>query len=376
MRIFGMRPSIYCISTDRQVRDALRAVAEDCNADFRPYGTVEDLLSNSEALTKFAVAECLVADDDALPAEALRTAGIAMPVVVIATGADPGDALRVLGPAGWAVVAAPVAPPALDAAVRRALDYDRWRRARAGDGGADHRARRPNLDDALRKASAVELSAQLLHELSQPLTAINAWAGACQRQVATTGGEAADALTETLDLLVGEARRATEILRAFRALSRHVEPERASVDMNASLIAMSELLADEALTNGIDMRLDLAPDLPAAVADGGFVDLALFILCRNAIEALAGCRNGVKILTLRSHAGENEIHVSISDTGPGLDEATVGRLFKPVASTKPNGVGVGLAACRSALEALGGRLWLELNTTDGASFAFALPLSG
>ncbi len=368
-----MRASIFCVSKDRSVREALRAIAPACGAALRMFATPDEFVAHHPAISGGAPAECLVADADAAGARfaaALRAGGVKMPVVLIVTGdADPRAALGALGHGGWAVVEAPVTADALEAAIRRALDYDRWRREESRVRAL--RARAVKLSDDLRKASAVELTAQLLHELSQPLTAINAWAGVGLNQA--RAGASGAALAEPLELLARESRRATEILRAFRALSRRLEPEIGPIDLNAALVSVAELVEGEAGAAGIDVRLMLAPNLPAATGDAALVELCIFILCRNALDALIERPVGRKEIALRSAARGEELVATVSDTGPGLDEAMLDRLFKPLASPKTNRVGIGLAVCRTMLEALGGRLWLESNTPDGASFALALP---
>lgn len=321
------------------------------------------------------MAECLIADADATGASvagALRAAGNGMPVVFVLNPSDPRAAHDAFRAGAWAMVDSPVAADALERAVNRALDYDRWRRN--GAHAAARRARAAKLADDLRKASAVELTAQLLHELSQPLTAINAWTGISLNQA--KGGADPAALVEPLDRLAREAKRATEILRAFRALSRRLEPEIVACDLNAALAAIVELIEPEAAENGIDLRLIFGRNLPAASADPAMVELAAYILCRNALDVLIERPAGrPRRMVVRSRTEGAEIVASVSDSGPGLDEAMLDRLFKPVASPKTSRSGIGLAVCRAMLEALGGRLWLESNTSDGASFAFALPRS-
>ncbi len=373
-----MRPSLYCVSEDRSLRMATGAIASRRGAQFRVFATPEEFLAHYALRADEAPAGCLVAEGDML---ARRDAAFAvalrkqadLPVVVIAGTADPRATLVALGPGGWAVLDGPAAPAALDAAVTRALAYDRWRRDDVAS--AAGRALGARLRDDLRRASAVELTAQLVHELSQPLTAINAWAAMCQANVKTAGA-AAEALERPVELLVRESRRATDVLRAFRALARRREPEIAPCDLNAALTAVAALVEEQARTHGIDLRLVLAPHLPAADADPTFLELAGYILCCNAIDALAERPGGRREIVMRSFAAGGEVCASVADSGPGLDESALDRLFKPVASSRPNHLGIGLAVCRTALESLGGRLRLENNTADGACFSFAVPAAG
>ena len=101
--------------------------------------------------------------------------------------------------------------------------------------------------------------------------------------------------------------------------------------------------------------------------------MVALILCRNSLDALESHDAMRKKIEISTHAGNgSRITVSVHDTGPGVDRETAGRLFEPLWSTKPHGAGIGLALCRTVLEGLGGRLWLEHNAPTGATFAFEL----
>ncbi len=371
-----MRASLYCVSEDRALRTETGSVASRRGAQLRVFATLDEFLAHYTTYADAVPAACLVTEGDLLArhdaafAAALRKIAT-LPVVAVAGAADLGRTLAVLGPGGWAVVDAPVKPEALDRAVDTALAFDRWRRGAAG--AEERHALTAKLLDDLRKASAVELTAQLVHELSQPLTAIHAWAGICRANLKPES-DAVAALAEPVERLVHEANRTTEVLRAFRALARGLEPEIGPCDLNACLDEVAKLAAEETVSHGIDLRLVLASHLPEASADPAFVKLATYILCRNAIDVLADRPGGRREIVIRSFAADGEVAASVADSGPGLDEAILDRLFKPVASAGTRRVGVGLAVCRTAVELLGGRLWLEANSADGACFKFALPV--
>jgi signal transduction histidine kinase len=113
--------------------------------------------------------------------------------------------------------------------------------------------------------------------------------------------------------------------------------------------------------------------VPPVLADPDLLALAVFILCRNSLDALGlsdGARKEVHMMSRVMPDGC--VRVLVRDTGPGLDAESVETIFEPLSSTKPHGAGIGLAVCRAMLEGLGGRLWLESNTRSGAAFAFDL----
>ena len=234
------------------------------------------------------------------------------------------------------------------------------------------RERRAKLNQMFRRSSATFLATALVHELSQPLSAINSWSHSCLTLTGETSG-ANEKLAERLGFLANESRRATDIIRHFRTLMNRWAPEIADVDVNAVLSSVAELIDEEARAAGATISLALNPALPAARANWDLISMVAFILCRNSLDALESHDAMRKKIEVSTHTGnDSRIAVSVHDTGPGVDKETAGRLFEPLWSTKPHGAGIGLALCRTVLEGLGGRLWLEHNAPTGATFAFEL----
>ena len=233
--------------------------------------------------------------------------------------------------------------------------------------------RRTRLIQALRISSASYLTTALVHEMSQPLTAINAWATACLRLM-KEDEIPREKLAERLGSLVQAAERATEVIRNFRRILNRRDPEFCEIDINRVLEEVAALLRKDAEECGVSMRLRLAPDLPFVRTDLHLLEIAVFVICQNSLDALKFRDRAFPDILVESRASDaRTVEVTIADNGPGLDEQAMDHLFQPFASRKPDGLGVGLAMCHEIFEALGGRIWLKSNSGDGACFAFALP---
>jgi two-component system sensor histidine kinase DctS len=223
----------------------------------------------------------------------------------------------------------------------------------------DKATERAKLEQMLRRLGATFLTTKLIHDLSQPLTAINTWSSACLR-LAKEAPEMPPDLAERLGFLAIEARRATDIIRDFRAIVHRHLPDLAGVDVNTVISNVADLLDEEARAAGAAISVFVEKRLPPVLADPDLLALAVFILCRNSLDALR-----------LSDCARKEVHM-MSRVMPDLDAESVETIFEPLSSTKPHGAGIGLAVCRAMLEGLGGRLWLESNTRSGAAFAFDL----
>ena len=234
-------------------------------------------------------------------------------------------------------------------------------------------ARRARIEHMLRRSSATFLATTLVHELSQPITAINSWSAACLRLMSEEP-DGREKIAERLGFVTAESHRATNIIRAFKAVVHRQIPELVDVDVNEVLSWVADLVAEDAQTAGIALSLVRADLLPPVRADQDMVAIAALILCRNSLDALKFHDGACKQLEIVSMAVENSgVVVMVRDTGPGLDRESAARLFEPLSSTKPYGVGIELPLCRALVEGLGGRLWLEKNAPSGATFAFELP---
>jgi PAS domain S-box-containing protein len=219
-----------------------------------------------------------------------------------------------------------------------------------------------------------EMVASLAHELSQPLTAIINYAHGCVRRALVPDAKAMQ-LMEPLKQIVVQGQRTAAVVQHLREFVMKREPQRESSDINHLVAQAASLAAGEANRRGVSVALELAPNLPHVYVDGIQIEQVVLNLVRNGAEALANTDVPTRELRLRtSLTDRHEIETSISDTGPGLSPDLSAKLFEPFFSTKPNGVGLGLAISRNIVESHGGRLWVTPNTDRGVTFHFTVPI--
>jgi two-component system, LuxR family, sensor kinase FixL len=232
---------------------------------------------------------------------------------------------------------------------------------------------RSQLARLSRIAVLCELSGAVAHEINQPLTAIANYAYACVRLLrsgATTQAEALEAMTR----VAAEAERAGEVVRKMRSFVRGDEGQASALDVNYLVREVLRLAAPEARQSGVVLEVDLVEDLPAVFADSIQIQQVLLNLVRNAVEAISSAdsiQREVRIATRRTDPGAVEI--TVTDTGPGVPETDLEKVFEPFHTTKADGVGIGLALSRSIADAHSGKLWASLPAGGGAAFHLRLP---
>lgn len=227
------------------------------------------------------------------------------------------------------------------------------------------------LAHVLRVAAMGEMAAQLAHELSQPLGAVANYAAGARRRLQAGAVPAAD-LIDVVERIAREALRGGAIIRRLRELLQKTEPHRVPVNLNALVRDVAELVEGEARERGIAVHLILHPDLPVIDADAVEIEQVLINLTRNAVEAMQRADGAGRTLSIETRRGERRgVEVLVRDTGPGLagDPAAI---FEPFYTTKPGGLGMGLAICRTIVELHGGTL-AATSSPQGATFRFTLP---
>ena len=218
-----------------------------------------------------------------------------------------------------------------------------------------------------------QMSSQIAHELSQPLTAINALSSAL---VKLFEAEAAsiDETRDTLREISGQAKRARDIVIRLRDFVRKSELQFAAVDLNDTICTVLRLANVESRHRGMTVELDLAEGLPEVDADRILIEQVLLNLVRNAVDAMDSLAPERRRLRLSSAMLSDEaIRITVADSGPGLTEEYLPELFQPFFTTKSDGMGMGLAITRSIIEAHGGTIEADQNPGGGALFRFILP---
>jgi C4-dicarboxylate-specific signal transduction histidine kinase len=217
-----------------------------------------------------------------------------------------------------------------------------------------------------------ELTASLAHEVNQPIAAAVTNANTCLRWLSREPPDVEQARAAAMRI-VKDSTRAAEIISRIRLLFKKGTPQRGLVDVNEVVREMIALVRREASRHQILIESELAGNLPQAVGDRVQLQQVLMNLMMNSIDAMKNV-DGTRELAIKSQQTENEqVLVSVNDTGMGLPALQTDLIFKAFFTTKEQGTGMGLSISRSIVESHGGRLWAAGNSPRGASFCFTLP---
>jgi signal transduction histidine kinase/CheY-like chemotaxis protein len=216
-----------------------------------------------------------------------------------------------------------------------------------------------------------ELAASLAHEIKQPIAAAALNAQACTNWLHRDAPDVTEASKAAL-AMVAAAARAGGIIDRVCSLYRRGTPERNLVDLNDIVREMSVLLADVANRNAISIRTELDPELPTTIADRVQLQQVLMNLMLNGIEAMQDTCGELTVASKRTE--DDQLLISVSDTGIGLSIDEAERIFDAFFTTKPQGTGMGLSVSRRIIASHCGRLWASPNTGRGATFQFTLPV--
>ena len=225
---------------------------------------------------------------------------------------------------------------------------------------------RQGLAHAARVLAVGELAGSLAHELNQPLTAMVTNAQAAQRlirQPAPALGE----LQEILMDIVQDGKRGADVIRGVRGLLRRADSDQAAVDVNTLVREVAGLLRSDAILKGISVRFEMSPDLPPVLGERVQLQPVILNLFMNAFEAMGGAPDGPRELVARTRRGPASVEFLVSDTGPGLSEETVDRMFE--------GLGPGLSISRTIVGAHSGQIRAIRHVDRGSTISVTLPVS-
>ena len=229
------------------------------------------------------------------------------------------------------------------------------------------------LAHVTRMATLGELTAWITHEVNQPLTGIVTNGAACLRWL-DKAPPALDEARRSVEDMISDARRASEVIHSIRTLSKKTDAEKVPLDINDVVREASRLVQREAITHGASLRLELAQELPSILGDRVQLQQVIINLVINAIQAMASVTDRPRILLIRSQQSEDgRVLVAVRDSGTGIEAESVNKLFKAFFTTKPSGMGMGLSICRTIIEAHSGQVSAANNSGPGATFQLILP---
>src|SRR5215470_9917882 len=241
--------------------------------------------------------------------------------------------------------------------------------------GAERREREAQAQaaHAARVGTMGVLAASLVHELTQPLAASLANAQTAAELLAQALPDLAE-LRATVSDIVADDRRIIELIQQLRRFLRRGDVERSNLDLGDVVDEILRLAGSGAAEKGVLVTVDIPPRLPKLVGDRVQIQQVLLNLLLNAIDAAGASESKPGRVSVVARPSDSGVSVEVTDTGPGMDEQTLARIFQPFFTTKPGGMGLGLAISRSIVAAHGGTLEVRSTPGRGTTFRIELPL--
>jgi C4-dicarboxylate-specific signal transduction histidine kinase len=238
---------------------------------------------------------------------------------------------------------------------------------------ADASRQRAELTHAARLSTVGQLTAVVAHEINQPLGAILSNAEAAELFLDADPPQL-ERVRHILQDIQHEDQRASAVINEVRALARKQSPESRTVELNDVVMGVMPLVEADARRRGVEVELDLDGELPTLHGDSTQLQQVVLNLALNALEALGPSGAGDRRVRIRTRATDAQLELTVSDTGPGLADEIVPRLFESFFTTKAGGLGLGLSIVYSIVAAHGGRVTAENNHNGpGATFRVSLP---
>ncbi len=242
---------------------------------------------------------------------------------------------------------------------------------------------RKQAEEALHKAQAElahvtrvmtmgELVASIAHEVNQPLGAIVTNGHACVRLLSREVPDL-DKSLEVIGRMIRDGMRASEVIKRIRDLLHKTPAERIPLNINETIQEVIALVSSDVRRNKVELKAELAADLPPVVGDRIQLQQVILNLILNAKDAMSDVQTSPGKLQITSRKNNGGVVVAVRDTGHGLAPKDVDRIFDPFFTTKPEGTGLGLSISRTIIEAHGGTLWATQNEDKGATIQFTLP---
>jgi PAS domain S-box-containing protein len=232
---------------------------------------------------------------------------------------------------------------------------------------------RSELTNGARITSLGVLTAAIAHEVNQPLSGIITNASTCLRMLSADPPNTEGAL-ETVRRTIRDGNRASDVITRLRTLYNKKEPSPESMDLNEAAREVAALSLSEFQRSSVLLRYELADDLPPLVADRIQLQQVILNLLRNGVDEMITINDRPRELLIKTDRdGENQVRLSVKDTGVGLKPQAAEKMFEAFYTTKTDGMGIGLSISRSIIEAHQGRLWAAPNDGPGSTFSFAIP---
>jgi signal transduction histidine kinase len=230
------------------------------------------------------------------------------------------------------------------------------------------------LAHATRLTSLGEMAASIAHEVNQPLTAITSSGEACRRWLERPVPDLKEAL-DSLDRIVANACRASEVINRTRAMARKCDPLRRPECLEPIVRESLDLVRHQLAQHKVSVKVALATTPSQVNADRVQLQQVIINLISNACHAMETIQVRERILHVRTWTQGREVLLEVADQGIGICAEVLPSLFNPFFTTKADGLGIGLSICRSIIDFHDGRIWAISETGRGTSFMFSLPLT-